>query len=89
MKINVLKTKRIAVEMIYAHRSKYTGDRKKSVIKSQKQKKKSCCPLNPGKPKTFDNLDFFDSTGWFNQSTWDIGALEILVSKILYTLTKV
>lgn len=68
MKINVLKTKRIAVE-IYTHDSKDTGNRKKSVIKNQKQKKKSFCPLNPGKPKTFDNLDFFDSTGWFNQST--------------------
>ena len=44
MKINVLKTKRIAVEMIYAHRSKYTGDRKKSVIKSQKQKKEEAGP---------------------------------------------
>lgn len=38
--------------------SKDTGNRKKSVIKNQKQKKKSFCPLNPGKPKTFDNLDF-------------------------------
>lgn len=57
MKINVLKTKRIAVE-IYTHHSKDTGNRKKSVIKNQKQKKKSFCPLNPGKPKTFDNLDF-------------------------------
>ena len=61
MKINVLKTKRIAVEIIYGHHSKDTANRKKSVIKNQKQK--SCCPLNPGKPKTFDNLDFIDGTG--------------------------